>query len=89
MVDRVATEPEGRFGVDSMILPGAVLKGHVAAILEIELYQAVESAEAVHRNNYARAGRLVSALAGPLAFARAMGPTGRCGATGYLPGKGG
>src|SRR5262249_54937367 len=54
MVDRVATEPEGRFGVDSMILPGSILKAHVAAILEIELYQTVESAEAAQKHAYLR-----------------------------------
>jgi hypothetical protein len=54
MVDRVATEPEGKFGVDSMILPGSILKGHVTAIVEIELYQTVESAEAAQKNGYLR-----------------------------------
>jgi hypothetical protein len=52
MIDRVATEPEMKFGVDSMIMPRMVLSGHVAAGLEIELFQAVESADAAHKSRY-------------------------------------
>jgi hypothetical protein len=52
MVDRIATEPEMKFGVDSMIMPRMVVSGHVAAGLEIELFQVVESAAAARNGGY-------------------------------------
>jgi len=56
VVDRVATEPETKFGVDSMIMPTAIAKGHLAAHLEIELYQAVESADTAAQKGYVSGG---------------------------------
>ncbi len=56
MLDRASTDPETRFGVDSMIMPSSLVKGHVAATLEIELFQAVEAAETARSNGYLAAG---------------------------------
>lgn len=52
MLDRASTDPETRFGVDSMIMPSSLVKGHLAATLEIELFAAVETAETAYRNGY-------------------------------------
>ena len=55
MMDRVAVEPNTRFGVDSMIMPTSFVQGHAIGTLECELYQAVVAAEAVHARGYSQA----------------------------------
>jgi len=51
-LDRVATDPEGQFGVDSMLMPAAIAKGHVSGYRELEMYQSVESEATVRARGY-------------------------------------
>lgn len=51
-LDRVSTDPESQFGVDSMVMPATVAKGHVAGYREIEMYVSVESDAAAIAHRY-------------------------------------
>ncbi|MBI2824840.1 MAG: hypothetical protein HYX69_09155 [Planctomycetia bacterium] len=52
MLARISTDVEREFGADSMLLPVSAVKGQMNARKEVEIYQAVESADAARAGGY-------------------------------------